>query len=412
MARRRALSLRWRISLLVAAVACTVAAGIGVSVHQVTKTRMLDEARGDTMERAEFVSRTQSGTGDPLFGVMLDPPNAPETLRKEVRKGRKVSVEASGLVGPVMWSGVPMGEHVLAARISLRDEYAALHELDVTMAGAAGLAVAVTVPLGTLIAGRMSRRLREASATARRIADGDLDARIGGTPRPGDEIAELSAAVDSMARALQDRLHGEQRFTADVAHELRTPLMGLATSADLLCGEEVAVGYVRDRVRVLSGLVENLLEISRLDGGAERADLFPCPLSPLVADCVRRAEVAVELRVDGAGLVHTDPRRVDRILSNLVVNADRHGKGPVVVTVAAASVSVRDHGPGYPDSLLDAGPQRFRTGTPERGRGHGLGLTIAAGQAEVIGANLTFANAPDGGALATLTLPTAADDAT
>ncbi|MEJ8640326.1 histidine kinase dimerization/phospho-acceptor domain-containing protein [Streptomyces sp. MS1.HAVA.3] len=150
------------------------------------------------------------------------------------------------------------------------------------------MAVAVAVPLGALIAGRISRRLREAAATAQRIADGELDARIGGEVRPGGEFAELSSAVDSMAAALQTRLHGEQRFTADVAHELQTPLMGLATSAELL-SEELAADCVRDRVRVLGALVEDLLEVSRLDAGVERADLVPCPLGSLVADCVRRA---------------------------------------------------------------------------------------------------------------------------
>jgi signal transduction histidine kinase len=86
-----------------------------------------------------------------------------------------------------------------------------------------------------------------------------------------------------------------------------------------------------------------------------------------------------------------------------VANAHRHGRAPVVLTVDGPVVTVRDHGDGYPEYLLAHGPQRFRTegGT----KGHGLGLTIALGQAEVLGARLEFANAPDGGAVATLTLP-------
>lgn len=71
------------------------------------------------------------------------------------------------------------------------------------------------------------------------------------------------------------------------------------------------------------------------------------------------------------------------------------------------TILVRDHGPGFPDALLMDGPQRFRTGAAERGRGHGLGLTIALGQAGVIGAVLAFTNAVDGGAIATLHLPAA-----
>ena len=90
------------------------------------------------------------------------------------------------------------------------------------------------------------------------------------------------------------------------------------------------------------------------------------------------------------------------MLGNLVANAHKHGRGPVSVTVDGPVVTVRDHGDGYPDYLLEHGPQRFRT---EGGaKGHGLGLTIAVGQAEVLCARLEFVNAVDGGAVAVLTL--------
>ncbi|MEU9083765.1 HAMP domain-containing sensor histidine kinase [Streptomyces sp. NPDC048357] len=407
LAPRRLRSLRWRISLLAGGIAVLVAGGVGALVHQVTKAQMLDEAHELVLERAQFAARNISEGQHPNF-VEIDPPDAPPALREQVLKGRLASMELQGRSGPEVWGGAPANGRLVVAVASVSFEYRELHRLDATMAAAGGLAVAVAVPLGALIAGRMSRRLREAAATARRIADGELDARIGGSVRPGDEIAELSAAVDSMAAALQTRLHSEQRFTADVAHELRTPLMGLATSAELL-SQELAADYVRDRVKVLGGLVEDLLEVSRLDAGVEQADLVPCPLGSLVADCVHRTGLEVELRAGEAGgaLVHTDPRRVDRVLANLVANAHRHGAGPVVVTVGPDRVTVRDHGPGYPDALLAEGPRRFRTGAAERGRGHGLGLTIARGQAEVAGAELAFSNAPDGGAVATLVLPAA-----
>ncbi|MGO4430948.1 two-component sensor histidine kinase, partial [Streptomyces sp. MCAF7] len=121
---------------------------------------------------------------------------------------------------------------------------------------------------------------------------------------------------------------------------------GLVTAAELLPPGEAA-GYVRDRVRVLSTLVEDLLEISRLDAGAERADLSPCPLQLLVAEAVARTALDVRLgsgreatgrgTEEGAGddgpTVWTDPRRMERIVANLVVNAHRHGRAPVEVTV-------------------------------------------------------------------------------
>ncbi|MEV7547733.1 ATP-binding protein, partial [Streptomyces sp. NPDC089915] len=138
----------------------------------------------------------------------------------------------------------------------------------------------------------------------------------------------------------------------------------------------------------------------------ERARTDPVPLGELVADVVRRTgtDTRVEGAQENAEPVETDPRRVERIVVNLVTNAHRHGAGPVQVAVEGARIVVRDHGPGFPADLLAEGPQRFRTGSAERGRGHGLGLTIALGQAEVLGARLTFANDPGGGAVATLDL--------
>jgi signal transduction histidine kinase len=204
-----------------------------------------------------------------------------------------------------------------------------------------------------------------------------------------------------MAGSLQSKLLAEQRFTADVAHELRTPLTGLHAAAELLpAGRPTEL--VRDRVAALRTLTEDLLEISRLDTGRERLDLTTVELGALAQRVVRAAGDSTEVRVVRDVLVETDRRRLERVLGNLVANAHRHGRGPVVLTVDGPVVTVRDHGAGYPEYLLKHGPQRFRT---EGGsKGHGLGLTIALGQAEVLGARLSFANAEDGGAVATLRL--------
>ncbi|MFF3401957.1 sensor histidine kinase [Streptomyces sp. NPDC002659] len=402
--------LRWRIAALVAVAICAVAAAVGVIVHQASRDRELNQAREaarTTLDRAA-AAYTRSGTVQGT-GAVLDAPGLPAELRSLAAKGRQGTEYDAGPAGPAMWAARPAGEQVLSVRVDMTTALGDISALDTSIAWAGVLTTAVVLPLGVLSAGRMSRRLRSAAGTARRIAAGDLDARIEAGPRPRDEIAEISTAVDTMAAALQQRLRSEQRFTADVAHELRTPLMGLVTSAELLPDGEAA-GYVRNRVRVLAALVEDLLEISRLDAGGEQADLSPCPLGFLVEDITMRTGLSVRLVVeDGAGeaTVWTDPRRLERIVTNLIVNAHRHGRAPVNVTVAAdgRTVTVRDHGDGYPDSLLDDGPQRFRTGARERGTGTGLGLTIALGQADVIGATLQFTNADGGGARATLQLP-------
>ncbi|WP_369367197.1 ATP-binding protein [Streptomyces sp. CG4] len=98
------------------------------------------------------------------------------------------------------------------------------------------------------------------------------------------------------------------------------------------------------------------------------------------------------------------------MLADLIGNARRHGGGRVEVSVSGCAVTVRDHGGGFPERLLRAGPRRFLTGAAERGQGAGPGLTIAFGQAQVIGARVRLRNAPDGGAEAEVLLPAAAGD--
>ncbi|WP_255306120.1 HAMP domain-containing sensor histidine kinase [Streptomyces sp. Wb2n-11] len=410
-------SLQWRIAGLVAAATCVAVVVLVVLVHRASRAFELEQSRSVamlTLERAA-VSYARSGLVSGT-GAELDDPGVPGRLRSLVREGRHGTEYSDGPGGPTMWAARPAGTRVLSVQLTLSTTMGDLAAFNMSVLRAGLLTTVVVLPPVCLVARGMSRGLRTAAGTARRIAAGELDARISARPRPYDEIAEISGAVDSMAASLQARLHSEQRFTADVAHELRTPLMGLLTAAEIL-PEGEAERYVRDRVRVLCSLVEELLEVSRLDAGVERADPQPCALVPLLEETVERVEVAATVLVHGAAdradvRVWTDPRRLERIVANLVVNAHRHGRPPVTLTVGVDAdtgvhtVSVRDRGPGFPPGLLDNGPQRFRTGARERGTGHGLGLTIALGQARVVGATLTFGNAPDGGgAVAVIRLP-------
>jgi signal transduction histidine kinase len=261
-----------------------------------------------------------------------------------------------------------------------------------------------------LIGGQISRRLRKAATAAQRVAHGDPDVRVrdavGGVVR--DETDDLARAVDAMADALAGRLEAERRVTADIAHELRTPVTGLVTAAELLPPGRPSE-LVRDRAQALRTLVEDVLEVARLDGAAEQADLQEVALGGFVRRRVAAAAPEATVTVRGGALVRTDPRRLERVLGNLLANAARHGRPPIEVTVDGPYVEVRDHGPGFPEDLLRDGPSRFRTGSSDRaGSGHGLGLTIAAGQTRVLGARLTFCNAPEqegGGAVARLLLP-------
>ncbi|MGW4252045.1 sensor histidine kinase, partial [Streptomyces californicus] len=246
------------------------------------------------------------------------------------------------------------------------------------------------------------------------VAQGQTDVRVGdavgGVVR--DETDELARAVDALTDALNERIEAERRVTADIAHELRTPVTGLLTAAELLPPGR-PTELVRDRAQAMRTLVEDVLEVARLDSASERAELQMLPLGEFVSRRIGLLNPEVTVRVVHESWVSTDPRRLERILGNLLGNAAKHGSAPVEVTVEGRVVRVRDHGPGFPEELLRDGPSRFRTGSADRaGHGHGLGLTIAAGQARVLGARLTFRNAAPsgaaegtGGAIAVLWLP-------
>ncbi|WP_246884706.1 HAMP domain-containing sensor histidine kinase [Streptomyces sp. GESEQ-4] len=397
-------SLLWKITALVGTACCVVALVIGVLVHGATYDRSIAEGEAKALTQLADASQQKAGAAD---AVIRSPRELPRTLREQVRKadGRPQTWYDTRVAHvPSMWAAQESEGRWTGVRVHMDLDWLSRKALDRHMAYAAIAALALVLPLSALATELLVRRLRRVAATARRITEGELDARTGGPGRSRDEIADISVAVDHMAGSLERRLRSEQRFTADVAHELRTPLMGLVTSAELL-PESEATDLVRDRVRVLRTLVEELLEVSKLDAGAEQAEPVTVPLGELVEDSVRRTGLTVRVSAASAGTVRTDPRRLDRILANLVGNAHRHGRAPVTVAVDGATVVVRDHGPGFPAELLAHGPQRFRTGAVERGQGHGLGLTIALGQAQVIQARLEFANAPDGGATATLRLP-------
>ncbi|MET9855679.1 HAMP domain-containing sensor histidine kinase [Streptomyces sp. NPDC006450] len=405
----RRVPLRWKIAALAAATGCLVAAAVGVLVHVWTAREIREQAEMQASNSVYSAMETYRRTGTLVDGAELDPPELPASLR-HLSDGDRHTASYGGLdemVPPGVWGAQRVGgpgSPVLALRVSMNAGLYGLRQLDVTMVVASLVVLAGATPLAAYGAGLLARRLRQVSETAGRISAGDLDARSGIT-EGRDEVDDIAATVDLMADTLGRRLRDERRFTADVAHELRTPVGGLLATADLLPPGETE-DLLRARVRDLRGLVEDLLEVSRLDAGAELPVHARVPLGAVVAEAVTRTGLATGVEVAGrAESVETDPRRLERIVGNLVVNAHRHGKAPVTVTVEDRTVVVRDHGPGFPADLLRDGPRRFQTGAAERGSGHGLGLTIAVGQARVLGAELRFDNAPDGGAVATLRLP-------
>ncbi|GAA0623624.1 HAMP domain-containing sensor histidine kinase [Streptomyces crystallinus] len=404
----RGLSLRRKIAAALAGGCALVAVAIGLLIHQARAEQLVSTARESATAQLVRVRQVYELTGQvdqSGTDAAVDDGRLPGPLRASALGGRRSTFVDLDGPDPAVWAARPIGEQVLSVRLPLAAERAELRDFDRELVAWGALVVALAALGGAGLASRLSRELRTAAATARRISRGELDARIGpsGPQSGGNEVAELARAVDTMAGSLQRRLEAEQRFTADVAHELRTPLTGLHTAAELLPPGR-PTELVRDRVAALRTLTENLLEVARLDARAERPDLEVRPLGALVEGILGRCGVSPVLG-GGDALVRTDPRRLERILANLVANARRHGGSPVEVTLSGTTVTVRDHGPGFPAHVLRDGPQRFVTGARERGQGTGLGLTIAVGQARVIGAEVVLGNAESGGAVASVTLP-------
>jgi len=400
-------TLALKAAVFIAVMCCALAALLGVLVHVSVTNQTVGQARDLALSRLTDATKAYKAGDSLLPGAGVDPPGLPMALRRLAVDGDRGTMVSEHHGHPTMWAAGPADRNrALAVEVDYSQQSRTIAGLDRAILWSSGLAITVTLLVGAFAVTRVTRRLHATAQVARRISGGDLDARVD-DPRtkdpthPQDEVAAVAAALDSMAASLQGKLLSEQRFTADVAHELRTPLTGLHAAAELLPPSR-PTELVRDRVAALRTLTEDLLEISRLDTGRERLELDAEELGALATRVVRASGTDTEVVVLRDARVETDRRRLERVLGNLVANAHKHGRAPVSLTVDGAVATVRDHGDGYPDYLLEHGPQRFRT---EGGaKGHGLGLTIAVGQAEVLGARLEFANAIDGGAVAILTL--------
>jgi signal transduction histidine kinase len=290
------------------------------------------------------------------------------------------------------------------------------------LAVAAGSATAAA-GAGLLLARRISAsldRVRQASAD---LARGDLAARA---PERGPaELAELGASFNRMAESLERLFDARRELVAWASHDLRTPVASmqamLEAVEDGLAAPEQYLGALREQVRTLGGLVEDLFELSTIDTGTLTLELRRAELSPLVESCVRILEpqaearrVALRARIAGTPAAICAPDKVERVLYNLVTNALRHtpSDGAVAVRVELRAdeveVAVEDTGEGLTTEASRRMFERFWRGDRSRsGGGAGLGLAIARGLVEAQGGRIWAESGPNGGATVRFTLPAA-----
>lgn len=302
-----------------------------------------------------------------------------------------------------------------------------LDELDETLDSlrtALLIAASVTTVSGAALGWYASRRvlrpLRDVADAASRIGEGDLSARL---DEPGDaDLDPLVRSFNGMASSLEDRVERDARFASDVSHELRSPLTAMRAAVDVVDARRdelpdrvrIALGVLRSQVLRFERMVLDLLEISRIDAGVERVDLEPVPVDAFVTRVARglgAADEALEVAPSARGSVALmDQRRMERVLANLVENAEQHGGGVSRVAVDRMDGNVRvlvdDSGPGVPEEERERIFDRYARGSGARQQvGTGLGLALVAEHVRLQGGTVHVEDAPRGGARFVVELP-------
>jgi signal transduction histidine kinase len=297
---------------------------------------------------------------------------------------------------------------------------------DLTVLLVAGAAASAAVAAGLLLAATILRPVERLRLASTALARGDLGARA---PTAGpEELAELARSFNDMAAQLEDLFDARRQLVAWASHDLRTPIASiqamLEALEDGLAEPERYVPAMREQIRTLSLLVDDLFELARIDAGVLTLEIEETPLPRLIESCLRGLEaeaharrVALEAHMDGAiPSVRCAPDKVERVLFNLLTNALRHtpSDGSVAVVVEPlreeVQVTVEDTGTGMPADSLRRMFDRFWRGDPARSRetgGAGLGLAIARGLVEAQGGRIWAENRPNGGAKISFTLPAA-----
>jgi signal transduction histidine kinase len=390
-----------------------------------------EDALLDALElRGLFDTVGVSGSETFSSSVSLGVDQVPEDVQELVEQGelayKRVTVGSARyvLVGGGV-AGTDLDLYFFFPEDELWSELADLR--NILLAGTL-LLVLLSAAAGALVARRTLAPVARASDAARSLAEGLLETRLpveredefGAWARSFNEMAEALDAKISALAAAQER---ERRFTSDVAHELRTPLTALVAEAEAL---EAHIGamptdaqrpaelLVRDVAR-LRRLVEDLMEISRLDSESEAVLVEPVRLQALVDAAVRARGWQQTVETTGDDVtVESDRRRLERVVTNLIGNALEHGGGSARVRVSSngdqASVEIEDHGSGIDPAHLPHVFERFYKADPARGgSGSGLGLAIAREHARLLGGEIEVSSEVGAGTTFALRLPIVAE---
>lgn len=413
---------RYRQSQALEAEAQTVqAVGFGSSG---TVTRALQRAVRQVHAQAYVVD----AAGRPLVAA-FHPPST-RALAGQVDRGRVGDLEFVGVpvyrqgsvVGAVYLSRRGQGEGVLG---EIRGTAGFVRTFWWQLLLAGGVAAIIALGLARILARGMTQPIRDMAKGAERLARGDYSERVPVSSR--DELGRLAESFNRMAAELENVERLRRDLVANVSHELKTPISALrAHLENLLDGVEepdaATIAVMLDQSERLGRLVEQLLDLSRLESGDVPLEREPVVLRPLVDRVLRELEVGrpghgVVVTNDVAGdlpPLDADRERVHQVLFNLLDNAMRFTPPVGAVTVSSirrgdqCEVSVQDTGPGIPPEHRPFVFERFYRVDPSRSRGDGgtgIGLTIARSVVEAHGGRIWVDAAPAGGSAFRFLLP-------
>ncbi|MFN0089071.1 MAG: ATP-binding protein [Acidimicrobiales bacterium] len=366
--------------------------------------------------------------------------------RKPVTSDAWALVSVEGKAAKQLYRNGDDGLPYLLIGVPLKDsefsywELSPLEELENTLerlllflAVASGLTTVAGALLGRWASRRVLRPLALVSNAAEDIAEGRFDTRLATFAARDPDLEGLVASFNHMAAALQLRIERDARFASDVSHELRSPLMTLAASLEVLVTRrddmperaQSALDLLAGDVERYQRLVSDLLEISRFDAGKQQLSL-----SPLGAVEFLRAAATVGGHrglpvlchdADAELVILADKRRILQVVSNLLDNAAKYGGGPTAITLEHQEdrvlIGVEDDGAGVPEAEREVVFDRFARGAASGRRGldtgTGLGLSLVAEHVHLHGGDVWVEDRPDGkpGARFVVSLPAPAAEA-
>lgn len=304
-----------------------------------------------------------------------------------------------------------LGKDVAGGRLTAGQDAGAFDELAEILWLVLGVVLLPTALLvlagGVLIALRAAGRLTAIEATLDRLAAGDLAARLPAFRGPADDLSRVGAGIDRLAAVQEESVAALRQVSADIAHDLKTPIQRLAVILDEARTAAPDLQMLDRAGEEIDGIVATfhaLLRIAQIEGGAARAHFAPVALGPLAASMAELYEPSAEesghridLRLNDPVSIPGDRTLLGQMIANLIENALRHSPpGPVVLDVSGARVSVADHGPGIPEAERKAVLRRlYRLDHSRSTPGNGLGLALVEAIVKLHGGQLDLAdNAP------------------